>query len=24
MVAGDKNDVFCGAILDFLTDREAA
>lgn len=24
MVAGDKNDVFCAAILDFLTDREAA
>lgn len=24
MVAGDKNDIFCGAILDFLTDREAA
>jgi len=24
MVAGDKNDVFCAAILDFLTDRQAA
>lgn len=24
MVAGDRNDVFCTAILDFLTDREAA
>ena len=24
MVAGDKNDVFCTAVLDFLTDREAA
>jgi pimeloyl-ACP methyl ester carboxylesterase len=24
MVAGDKNDVFCAAVLDFLTDREAA
>jgi len=24
MVAGDKNDIFCSAILDFLTDREAA
>lgn len=24
MVAGDKNDIFCGAILEFLTDREAA
>lgn len=24
MVAGDKNDVFCSAILDFLTDRKAA
>lgn len=24
MVAGDKNDVFCTAILDFLTDEEAA
>ena len=24
MVAGDKNDAFCVAILDFLTDREAA
>ncbi len=24
MVAGDRNDVFAGAILDFLTDREAA
>src|SRR5690606_23765447 len=24
MVAGDRNDVFCAAILDFLTDREAA
>ena len=24
MVAGDKNDVFCTAILDFLTDRQAA
>ena len=24
MVAGDRNDIFCGAILDFLTDREAA
>lgn len=24
MVAGDRNDVFCSAILDFLTDREAA
>ena len=24
MVAGDKNDVFCGAILDFLTDEAAA
>lgn len=24
MVAGDRNDVFCGAILDFLTDRAAA
>lgn len=24
MVAGDKNDIFCNAILDFLTDREAA
>ena len=24
MVAGDRNDVFCNAVLDFLTDREAA
>ncbi|QDY99527.1 alpha/beta hydrolase [Nitratireductor mangrovi] len=24
MVAGDKNDLFCDAVLDFLTDREAA
>jgi len=24
MVAGDRNDVFCSAILDFLTDRRAA
>jgi pimeloyl-ACP methyl ester carboxylesterase len=24
MVAGDKNDVFCSAILDFLTESEAA
>ena len=24
MVAGDRNDVFCAAILDFLTDRRAA
>ena len=24
MVAGDKNDIFCAAILDFLTDRAAA
>ena len=24
MVAGDRNDIFCSAILDFLTDREAA
>ena len=24
MVAGDRNDVFCSAILDFLTDRQAA
>ena len=24
MVAGDKNDAFCAAVLDFLTDREAA
>lgn len=24
MVAGDKNDVFCNAILDFLTDSKAA
>jgi len=24
MVAGDKNDIFSTAILDFLTDREAA
>jgi pimeloyl-ACP methyl ester carboxylesterase len=24
MVAGDRNDVFCEAILDFLTDRRAA
>lgn len=24
MVAGDRNDVFCSAILEFLTDREAA
>lgn len=24
MVAGDRNDVFCQAILEFLTDREAA
>ncbi|MGE0501834.1 MAG: alpha/beta fold hydrolase [Rhizobiaceae bacterium] len=24
MVAGDRNDVFCDAILEFLTDREAA
>ncbi len=24
MVAGDKNDIFCNAILDFLTDEEAA
>ena len=24
MVAGDRNDVFCAAILDFLTDRKAA
>lgn len=24
MVAGDRNDVFCAAILEFLTDREAA
>lgn len=24
MVAGDRNDVFCNAILDFLTDEEAA
>ena len=24
MVAGDRNDIFCNAILDFLTDREAA
>ncbi|MCO5147220.1 MAG: alpha/beta hydrolase [Aquamicrobium sp.] len=24
MVAGDRNDVFCEAILDFLTDRKAA
>ncbi len=24
MVAGDKNDIFCGAILEFLTGQEAA
>ncbi len=24
MVAGDRNDIFCDAILDFLTDDEAA
>lgn len=24
MVAGDRNDIFCDAILDFLTDEEAA
>lgn len=24
MVAGDRNDIFCSAILDFLSDREAA
>jgi pimeloyl-ACP methyl ester carboxylesterase len=24
MVAGDKNDLFCNAVLEFLTDREAA
>jgi pimeloyl-ACP methyl ester carboxylesterase len=24
MVAGDRNDVFCAAILEFLTDRQAA
>jgi pimeloyl-ACP methyl ester carboxylesterase len=24
MVAGDRNDVFCAAVLDFLTDRKAA
>jgi pimeloyl-ACP methyl ester carboxylesterase len=24
MVAGDRNDVFCGAVLEFLTDRAAA
>jgi len=24
MVAGDKNDIFCAAILDFLTDQQAA